>query len=1175
MMNRLLLEYISKLLIKESSPASQQAKQMGLSYMGFGQWGMDGKVTHKSADKDGTMLVVYTPKTEEVVDEPSKDTKKRTSYSDYPEIQPEELNAASLADKVREGIVAPGNDFSKYQEAVSIFIAKYIVDNPDASDQDIMERIVLLDCGSKLLTKDVKSTLPKKYTAEFNELKQSGVFSTCAKDYKDDQHKARFATMIFAKKKAELMISGIEKAKLVSPRIDSFSGDQDSLSSLATLVKTSTGKIYSPEGNELKKDEVIESISGFGTSKFPADTALIAIDKFGNMVFIGYSDKKDLNAIINNSTVSSEINSHIRVLDSLLNREIMDQERYDKLAGELYTLDKEYNNIESELKVATLDPANELVNISNNTPEQLTELVSRAKRLSGGKTPDKYLKKLTDAIGKAYNNKSSKVFKLWEPLLQQAGWDGTTMPTEEQMLAAFAFKSFDVLNNEDSGGWNIYPVSRGENTLTKEAQELLFRLMVPDGSPQKKEFVEKIGVIRDRSLQILAQAREELNEVTVGLEDGSSIKLGTYLDAIQAWRALHLDMGEYEGSLVMAAEDIIVGAADLIRCLRGADSYEDFAKTLDISTKRIKDKSYGTVTGQNVEIFSINPEGKKVKVGTRSIRSKDGILGKLQTTYNYHPEFQNCLRQFAGTGKLDENFNLKSSKILLEYLSSILGEGERVVRNPGDVWTTDTGRHAAKNLAGDTRYGFDSKEKADAWAKKAHRSARVAPNKSGERGARRFPRASINNHKNRLDSIIIDLHERKASDDTISRAENFKSMWMQFVEADTLEAQVIAVRQLGEAGFITRSTGGKIYISNSLPVDYKSMLGGKDKDSDVVTEHMVAIVEGSKSLQRLIPLRDSSATYALNSKMGRLHELYTAYELSGQKDQGRLDTLEEEITRLGGNVSQIRENSLRGVDVVKGFIQDRFGEGSQIISATQVGGLGKGSAEKLHGIDKVWDPTDVLVKVRESNGTEHIVKLSLKMYQSIHDITMKNFGIQSAGETMFGGTLPADKIEELDDLGRQLSQVPRPSEQRRKNQKPASSDEADKHGAQGDGASDDKSKDKGDDTEKVIKLKEDYIKKLQELLSNNEIDLKELWNRITGCDGGVELLLIDSTNNTAQLKDKDTLCNPENIEIKYKNNSISLSIGGTGVSYTLKFYIKMEAGRTPKLMVALKSRKSK
>jgi hypothetical protein len=1001
-----------------------------------------------------------------------------------------------------------------------------------------MERIVLLDCGSKLLTKDVKSTLPKKYTAEFNELKQTGVFSTCAKDYKDDQHKARFATMIFAKKKAELMISGIEKAKLVSPRIDSFSGDQDSLSSLATLVKTSTGKIYSPEGNELKKDEVIESISGFGTSKFPADTALIAIDKFGNMVFIGYSDKKDLNAIINNSTVSSEINSHIRVLDSLLNREIMDQERYDKLAGELYTLDKEYNNIESELKVATLDPANELVNISNNTPEQLTELVSRAKRLSGGKTPDKYLKKLTDAISKAYNNKSSKVFKLWEPLLQQAGWDGTTMPTEEQMLAAFAFKSFDVLNNEDSGGWNMYPVSRGENTLTKEAQELLFRLMVPDGSPQKKEFVEKIGVIRDRSLQILAQAREELNEVTVGLEDGSSIKLGTYLDAIQAWRALHLDMGEYEGSLVMAAEDIIVGAADLIRCLRGADSYEDFAKTLDISTKRIKDKSYGTVTGQNVEIFSINPEGKKVKVGTRSIRSKDGILGKLQTTYNYHPEFQNCLRQFAGTGKLDENFNLKSSKILLEYLSSILGEGERVVRNPGDVWRpTPDSAFAAKNLVGDTRYGFDSEERAEAWAKKAPRSTRVAPNKSGEGGARRFPRASIDNHKNRLDSIINDLRERKASDDTISRAENFKSMWMAFVEADTLEAQVIAVRQLGEAGFITRSTGGKIYISNSLPVDYKSMLGGKDKDSDVVTEHMVAIVEGSKSLQRLIPLRDSSVTYALNSKMGRLHELYTTYELSGQKDQGRLDTLEEEITKLGGNVSQIRENSLRGVDVVKGFIQDRFGEGSQIISATQVGDLTKEQAEELHGIDKVWDPTDVLVEVKDSGENVHIVKLSLKMYQSIHDITMKNFGIQSAGGTMFGGTLPADKIEELDDLGRQLSQVPRP--------------------------------------DNVIQLKEDYIKKLQELLSNNEIDLKGLWNRITGCDGGVELLLIDSTNNTAQLKDKDTLCNPENIEIKYKNNSISLSIGGTGVSYTLKFYIKMEAGRTPKLMVALKSRKSK
>jgi hypothetical protein len=687
-MNRLLLEYISKIL-SESSPASEQAKQMGLDYMGFGQWGKGGRVTHKNADKDGTMLVVYKPKTEDTAAEPKKDTKKRkSSYSSYPEIQAEDLNAASLADKIREGIVAPGNDFSKYQEAVSVFIAKYIVDNPEATDQEIMERIVLLDCGSKLLTKDVKATLPKKYTNDYNDLKQAGVFSTCSKDYKDDQHKARFATMLFAKRKAELMLSGIEKANLDSPRIDSFSGDQDSLNSLLTLVKSSTGKIYSAEGNELLKDEVIESIGGFGTSKFPADTSLIAIDRFGNMVFVGYSDKKDLNAIINNSTVTSEISSHVRVLDSLLDREVLSQELYDDLAGSLHTLEGEYNNIENELKTATLSPARDLVEINRNNPEQLTELVTRAKRLSGGKTPDKYFTKLTGPIRAAYKNRNSKIFKLWEPLLTQVGWDGENEPAEEQMLAVFAIKSFEVLDTESSGGWNSYPVSRGEDTLTKDAQELLFRLMVPVGSPQRKEFVENVGIIRDRSLQILTEAREQLDKVTVGLEDGSSVKLGTYLDAIQAWRALHLDMSKYDGSLVMAAEDIIVDASDLIRCMKGVETDEEFAKTLDISTKRITDRSYGTVTGQNVEIFAISPEGKRIKIGTRSIRSKDGILGKLQTTYNYHKDFQQCLREKSG-GKLNEG--IKPSKLLLEYISKFVGESSPAAQQAKKLGLTSMG----------------------------------------------------------------------------------------------------------------------------------------------------------------------------------------------------------------------------------------------------------------------------------------------------------------------------------------------------------------------------------------------------------------------------------------------------------------------------------------------------
>ena len=45
-MNKLLKEFLSYVLVE--SQASDQAKSMGLQSMGFGRWGKDGKVTHKT-----------------------------------------------------------------------------------------------------------------------------------------------------------------------------------------------------------------------------------------------------------------------------------------------------------------------------------------------------------------------------------------------------------------------------------------------------------------------------------------------------------------------------------------------------------------------------------------------------------------------------------------------------------------------------------------------------------------------------------------------------------------------------------------------------------------------------------------------------------------------------------------------------------------------------------------------------------------------------------------------------------------------------------------------------------------------------------------------------------------------------------------------------------------------
>lgn len=133
-----------------------------------------------------------------------------------------------------------------------------------------------------------------------------------------------------------------------------------------------------------------------------------------------------------------------------------------------------------------------------------------------------------------------------------------------------------------------------------------------------------------------------MDEIIIDDASGDEYPLGSLLDSYSLWKALHLDTSEYEGALSMAASDVIVGAEEVIHCLGGVTSAKEFAKSLQVEVRRVTDKS-GYTTGQNVEIFAISPTGEKINIGVRSIRSKQGILGKLDTTYQYHKDFQNCL----------------------------------------------------------------------------------------------------------------------------------------------------------------------------------------------------------------------------------------------------------------------------------------------------------------------------------------------------------------------------------------------------------------------------------------------------------------------------------------------------------------------------------------------------
>lgn len=554
-----------------------------------------------------------------------------------PSNAPENLNAAGLAKLVRDGIVAPGNDFSRYSEAVSSFIAKYVVDNPNAPMEDVLSKIVELDCGSKTLTSGVGAEIPKKSARyqEYLEMEDSGVFDKCKTQYSRSQNIARFMTAIVAQSKGVRMsdaITNLQESGFLTDKVtvDAFSGDQQSLGRMRKMVELlpEGAKIFTETGEELSNDEAKDFLQKFGTSGFPADTALIAQDSNGNLVLIGFSDKKDLQAIINNSTVTKEFERTSDLLKQLLSDQKITQKQYDEISAQLERQINQFSDQESELKKVTASPATRLVELAETDPKQLQKFINKAKTLSSSKTdPEKYWRtrvaKFQKAIEKKATTTNEREHLQW---LRKAGWNGKSPVSDRMALTAFAYKMQDM-------------IERGEEDIPKDDQEVLFRLDVVD----RTEMVDAIGKIRENTLEILQQTRKTLDQVSV-----QDIPLGTLIDGVRAWKGLHLDMGDYKGSLTMVAEDVVVDYKSIQECMQGINSMSDFAKNLQIKTRPITSREHGVVTGQNIEVFSVSPSGERLNVGVRSIRSKEGLLGRLQTTWTYHPDFQSCL---AGKNK--------------------------------------------------------------------------------------------------------------------------------------------------------------------------------------------------------------------------------------------------------------------------------------------------------------------------------------------------------------------------------------------------------------------------------------------------------------------------------------------------------------------------------------------
>jgi hypothetical protein len=371
---------------------------------------------------------------------------------------------------------------------------------------------------------------------------------------------------------------------------------------------------------------------------------------------------------------------------------------------------------------------------------------------------------------------------------------------------------------------------------------------------------------------------------------------------------------------------------------------------------------------------------------------------------------------------------------------------------------------------------------------------------------------------------LEDLAEKhKSSFISGSDLDRFNSMikgYKDFVNADTEEDQVEALRYLAENNLISSHSGGKkIYV-------HSNVLGGM-KGNETVHDEL---------RKKLAP--DKGDTFSLEAN--RLIEKY-GIEIEPGDDPGRLladlsgklheagiaalihpspenteaaEKLRDRFVKAGGDLDIAEKQNEDAAKELRDYIQ-LLHEGAEIVSSQQVGGLGPNKLKEL-GITPLTDPTDVIVTIKDKSGNLINKKFSFKTYDNVNNITMKNSGTDKAGETWLGGEIGKKIDEKLKKMKSDSKYI-------------YWADDIDK----------------AEVKRRKEDLKKDYLKEFGGSMADlaktkdGQEQLKDIWLKVHGCGNDVATLITNKKTNKTEIKPPDYYCNPK--------GNFKVSIDGTKV----------------------------
>ena len=438
------------------------------------------------------------------------------------------------------------------------------------------------------------------------------------------------------RKKYKMQEAGIERlsdeGKLTPPaKTRNFYGHEVSLAKQKELIEKTKGPYYTDQGVEIPKDTLLDLIANSGGGENPSDTSTISVDSKGAVVVAFHSDKISTADIQANTTVNKGFEDKSTIIDNTT--------LSDKLKGKAKSIIEEGSQAFSDAETA----------LKNVGQPEASEMA------------DKDMAKVLDDIKNNRNSKdpvASRLKVITKQRSKKAGGGSIFQdyievknPTEEDLLRGF----YKYMADTDK---DFEPTDDMVTFFQRSAAQQGFNLK------------SQISEIRERSITIQRDTHNKLNDTKVKMKNGAEKGLGDYIEGVNFAEKMHINIvdgekgkgiGRFPGIFKLNMGGVIVEGKQIGEAL-GIDSTDDFITHLEVGTPEegeeftYADKEKTQITGRNIFVYAITKDGKKLPVGFKTQRSKQGQTGKLSETFQWSTEVQKKFKSL----NIDEEISITS-----------------------------------------------------------------------------------------------------------------------------------------------------------------------------------------------------------------------------------------------------------------------------------------------------------------------------------------------------------------------------------------------------------------------------------------------------------------------------------------------------------------------------------